>query len=481
MFGIRTPKKPRDQDPQSRSPPTISPAPISNVRKSVGEWESGRIDDSTRSPTMMVNTAPAGPSMPKRVPVLPQDSKAAARRIPVEGQSSPKQCNYADRTAEARACLNKAKLHLNNSRNLKTDIKAGVVQAIDRLYQLVKEAEAGSKQRGKEPREEREKVDSSRPEEKVPTKDAQNNFLTRLEEHSKLLLESNQRMDELKTAMGKQFDNLERKESYSSVAASKPGQKPIDRVALHSIIVTSEDETEKGEEVLDKVREAVDAKEGWIRVEKVRKAKDRKIIMSCRTEEERNKIKERIEGSGKRLICQDVHNKDPLLILKDVLLINNDSDVLKAIRNQNQNIFRAIDPKDDRVEIKYRRRARNPLTGHIVLSTSPTIWKRATEAGTLHIDLQRIRVEDQSPLVQCTRCLGYGHGKRFCKETIDLCSHCGGPHLRAECAEWLAGAAPSCKNCMLAKYDQHEHNAFSQACPVRKRWDILARSSVAYC
>lgn len=202
--------------------------------------------------------------------------------------------------------------------------------------------------------------------------------------------------------MDKQFDSLESRATCASVAANNPAE----RAALHSIIVTSEDETEKGEDVLEKVREAVDAKEGWVRIEKVRKAKDRKIILSCRTEEERGKIKERIEGAGKRLTCQEVANKDPLLILKDVLLINNDGDVLKAIKNQNQNIFRGIDQKDDRVEIKYRRKARNPFTGHIVLSVSPAIWKRATEAGTMHIDLQRIRVEDQSPLVQCTRCLG---------------------------------------------------------------------------
>ncbi|XP_050676833.1 uncharacterized protein LOC126973533 [Leptidea sinapis] len=89
------------------------------------------------------------------------------------------------------------------------------------------------------------------------------------------------------------------------------------------------------------------------------------------------------------------------------------------------------------------------------MSVSPQIWKRVTENGQLHIDIQRIQVEDQSPLLQCTRCLGYGHGKRFCKEEVDSCSH--------------------------SKADINDHNAFSQSCPVRKQWDDLARSSVAYC
>ena len=49
---------------------------------------------------------------------------------------------YASRTAEAKAHLTKAKIHLSNSRNLKTDIKAAVTKANELLYQLVKETEA---------------------------------------------------------------------------------------------------------------------------------------------------------------------------------------------------------------------------------------------------------------------------------------------------------------------------------------------------
>lgn len=114
-------------------------------------------------------------------------------------------------------------------------------------------------------------------------------------------------------------------------AASKPAARSPERSALHSIIVTSEKETDSGDVVLNKVREAIDAKEGWVNVTKVRKAKDRKIVMSCSTNEDRQKVRDKLEKSGKRLIVEDVKNKDPLLILKDVLLVNSDEDVIKAI------------------------------------------------------------------------------------------------------------------------------------------------------
>lgn len=57
------------------------------------------------------------------------------------------------------------------------------------------------------------------------------------------------------------------------------------------MVVTSTDETETGEEVLVKVRKAVDAKEGWVKVERVRKAKGRKIIMGLETKRKETKSK----------------------------------------------------------------------------------------------------------------------------------------------------------------------------------------------
>lgn len=135
-------------DQGSKSPNSAGKpkTPTPRVRKSIGEWESGKIEASTRSPTKTLSEA--GPSKPKQ---LSQD----AQKHTLEGQNPPMQRNYADRTAEARACLSKAKLHLNNSRNLKTDIKTGVVQAIDRLYQLVKEAEMELKERKKKKKQNR--------------------------------------------------------------------------------------------------------------------------------------------------------------------------------------------------------------------------------------------------------------------------------------------------------------------------------------
>ncbi|CAK1553836.1 unnamed protein product [Leptosia nina] len=82
---------------------------------------------------------------------------------------------------------------------------------------------------------------------------------------------------------------------------------------------------------------------------------------------------------------------------------------------QNKNITSSIAEEDFRVKEKYRRRARNSHEEHVVLQVSPKLWSALTTAGKIHVDLQKVYVEDQSPLVQCTRCLGFGHGRRNCE------------------------------------------------------------------
>ncbi|CAH2095694.1 unnamed protein product [Euphydryas editha] len=397
---------------------------------------------------------------------------------------SPGAITKKSRVREAAALATRAKTALGLSRNLKTEVKDTVLDLLDRLKKLVADSEADLQ------------AERARKGNGGPVSDAPMNITTdatftvppdsgmskKLEEHSRLLLENNERMKVLQEQLVKCSQAAEvQQRSYANVVASKPQQPASRPAALHSVVVTSENDEETADEVLGKVRQAIDAKEGWVKVDRVRKAKDRKVIMGFGTVEERKKAQDRLAKKGSGLVVEEVKNRDPLLVLRGVLAVNTDGDVIKALRNQNRDLFNNLGPGEDRLLVKYRRRTRNPHLVNVVLSTSPTLWARITGVGSVHVDLMRVRAEDQSPLVQCTRCLGYGHGRKYCKDPADLCSHCGGPHLKAKCTDWLAGSPPSCRNCRRAKFDNIEHNAFSDDCPVRRRWDDLARSTVAYC
>lgn len=498
-FGIRTPTKKTsasDGTELKRTPVekagSSSRVPNSSndlsVRRSIGEWEAGKAEPQLKISTPPKKVSEIEPQKTKPKTMPPQGSTIAGRKLTADVEAvSSSPTKYVDRLTEARACVVRAKTNLEKSRNTKNEIKTEVLQAVERLYQLVKEGN-NVKGLGKPQTQTQNQIQMRKQEETTePTKEiekettpSQNELIKKMEEHARLIKESNTKMENLQEAMERQKDILE-KATYAAVASGQPRRQSSERTALHSVVVSSKDETATGEEVLTRIREAVNAKEGWVKVDKVRKAKDGKVIVGCRTEEERRKIKERLMTAETQLNVEEIKNKDPLLILRDVFLYNSDEDILSALRKQNGSIFQNLDKEDGRIEIRYKKKTKNPHTNHIILKVSPKVWNRMMEVEDVRIDLQRVKVLDQSPLVQCSMCLGYGHGRRFCKATVEKCSHCGGPHMKSDCADWLAGAAPSCCNCTSAKLYVVDHNAFSQECPVRRKWDALARATTAYC
>lgn len=455
-----------------------------SVRRSIGEIEALNAQTSTTPDVLTVKPATKTAQKSRS----PEKLKTARVGMPQKTcgiatlQRSPAKPKYADRLQEAKACVTKTKFHLNSNsaKNISNAIKQDVTQAVERMYALLQESEA-TKGRTKTKTKEEKTLAIEANEKEADTKDAALDegakILEKLEEHTKKLEENNKKIEQLKDIM----ESME-KASYAAVTASRHLSKLPKHTALHSIIVTSSDGTETSDEVLEKTRKTINAKDGGIQVERVRKAKNGKIVMGFRTEEQRKRVRERIECAGNQLAVEEVKNKDPLLVLRNVISIHTDEEIVALVRSQNQNLFRDLDRTDDRIEVKYRKRARNPHQAHVIVRVSPALWRRALNAGTVSIDIQPIRVEDQSPLVQCSRCLGYGHSKKFCLSSSQIkCSHCGGEHLKAECPAWLSKVEPECCNCLKAQLDNHQHNAFSPECPVRKRWDTLARSTVAYC
>lgn len=452
-----------------------------NVRRSIGEWEAGKADSRVKSktpPTKTISPATAGP---KQNDIPTQGGKPVVRRPSVGDMGvSPPKTKYVSRVSEAKAMLTKAKLHLGNSRNLKSDIKTGVIQALDRLYQLVLEAEKGT---ARKPRVQMRDCEQQTGDDLQPNITSQNtleaaqmgDLIAGMREQNQLIAECKQQTQALADQI-KSLPALDQpRPTYARVTSSSK------REVIHSIVVASGDEADTSGEVLDKIRSTVDAGKTGVRVDRIKKVRDRKVVVGCCSKEELDRVADRIRSSGANLQVESLQNKDPLIILRDVMSYNTDEDIVAALRKQNGHIIGDIPVDEQRIQIKYRRRTRNPHASHVVAQVSPRVWQRLTEAERVHIDIQRVWVEDQSPLVQCSLCLGYGHGRRYCKENAEKCSHCGGPHMWSDCALRLADAEPTCCNCTLAKLANISHNAFSQSCPVRRKWDAIARASVSYC
>lgn len=107
-----------------------------------------------------------------------------------------------------------------------------------------------------------------------------------------------------------------------------------------------------------------------------KKVKDRKVILGCATQNKLNKTKEKIRKDGPHLNVKDV-KKNPLIMLRDVMAYN-------------RHFIESVSEEDQKLQIILREKARNPLMSHVVQ------WM------------------DQSPLIHCSKCLGYGHSCRLC-------------------------------------------------------------------
>ncbi|GBP81348.1 hypothetical protein EVAR_53742_1 [Eumeta japonica] len=92
------------------------------------------------------------------------------------------------------------------------------------------------------------------------------------------------------------------------------------------------------------------------------------------------------------------------------------------------------------------------------------------------------RVYD-NPLVQCAKCLGFGHTKAVCGEKTATCSYCADKtHEWEKCPRRKQNEEPKCKNCWENGIKtEANHEAFSNKCKVRQKWDEIARSRIAYC
>ncbi|KAL4704561.1 hypothetical protein ACJJTC_012278 [Scirpophaga incertulas] len=177
----------------------------------------------------------------------------------------------------------------------------------------------------------------------------------------------------INTALKNKNSPPDRSKSYAMMAARPK----------HAIIVTPADPAVTGEKVIERIRTSLDLKETGIQMTRVRKAKNRKFVISF--EDERNAV------SAKKKL-------------------QNVSDI------QNKTLFHGLQQDNIHMKVKYRKRARNNLQCQTVLEVSPEIHTDMLDAEFIHIGMGRSSVQDQSPLVQCARCLGFGHTKNLCQE-----------------------------------------------------------------
>ncbi|CAK1546868.1 unnamed protein product [Leptosia nina] len=289
---------------------------------------------------------------------------------------------YKSRETEIRGIFQKINIKLDSAKNLRTDIKVEVKAATKRLQEIVKDLLNERKDQTKDypnptrRKEEEEKKEKAKEQTEIEGKEVRN-IINKIEEQKKLIEEGNREIQEIKKIIKEQRKEEEttRRElkesieessrvtselrSYASVVAT--GIRPGDRerapsqnnqaAAKHAIIITSNG-TETSGEIIERIRTTVNAKTTGVRVDRIRKARDQKVVLGCETEEELEKVKERLKLDSKLRVEKAV-NKDPLVILRDVLCVNTDEEIITALKLQNKNLMSEMEKEEEeRISIR---------------------------------------------------------------------------------------------------------------------------------
>ncbi|GBP21017.1 hypothetical protein EVAR_11048_1 [Eumeta japonica] len=116
----------------------------------------------------------------------------------------------------------------------------------------------------------------------------------------------------------------------------------------HTIIVSSRCANHTSDQVVKAIREVVDAREMGVGVDRVRKARNQKVVLSCASQEAIKRIEARIKIRSKDLQVTKPEPALPLVIIRDVLKINSDQDIVDSLRGQNSHITGGLEWEKDR-------------------------------------------------------------------------------------------------------------------------------------
>lgn len=259
---------------------------------------------------------------------------------------------------------------------------------------------------------------------------------------------------------------LEQNWTYANVTA-----RPRTTRQSHAVVVSSED-TERNSDDLDQlIKKHVDVRSLGIGVSGMRKTNNDKIIFKMASLEDKNKFKAELnKGLQGKIKITDGKQLNPLVIIKGLIKGASDDDLLMSLENQNK----GCDLDTQNLKIKYKKNNRNKLLCNVVLEASPKNWRSLVDAGRVNVGYQRLVVEDQSPLMQCYQCLGFGHTQRFCKEK-QACIHCGECHKYDICPN--KDNEPTCSNCSGGA---RNHRSTNPDCPLWKLMDERFRERVDY-
>lgn len=298
---------------------------------------------------------------------------------------------------------------------------------------------------------------------------------------NKALLESNRSLSKIIDEQGKSCERLlntvndltgRYREVIELSRGKEPGLLTAQKKASFAAVVTGKAGAGEGAAaVIKKLREAVKPEKTGIRLESMREGTGGRVIVKCADSRDLNKFTECLSK------CKDlnVRKPEPLKAVLTILGIDEEEcqgDLMQRVLAQNPELSVLV-PDGGRLQdavkvIRYERMGANARLRKAFVMVSARARECLNEMGCVYIGYRRARVVDETPLLQCYKCLGFGHTSGACKNE-ERCGYCAAGHRTSECKVKEDRAKHECFNCRKYLNVKSNHRASSYDCEFYKR------------
>ena len=125
--------------------------------------------------------------------------------------------------------------------------------------------------------------------------------------------------------------------------------------------------------------------------------------------------------------------------------------------------------------VRFARMGANGGLRKVFVMVSACAREALNELGHVFIGYRRARVVDETPLLQCYKCLGFGHTSNNCKNE-ERCGYCAAGHRTSDCKVKDDIGKHECFNCRKYMNVRANHRASSYDCEFYKRTQMSVES-----
>lgn len=305
-----------------------------------------------------------------------------------------------------------------------------------------------------------------------------------------LILSIEKTVGELKTSLEKQIDDLKETINSATQLCSSPPQSsnqpsteqplllptPAKPRTTYSTFKPALIIAHKGEDInssadtLRAWRENISFEDTNFAPANIRYSSNKTIIAEFDKPEQVNLVLSKI-GSDSPITAKPAPTLKPMVIVKGIFKNILPETLTQTLIRQNDCIRQNLNKSED-IQLKFTQNNRNIQLYNATFIVTPSLLNSITSTGHLNINHQRVHVENYIPLLQCHKCLMFGHTSKHCRNTATICSHCSSTsHQYKDCQVKSDTGKTNCHNCSqhnkkhnITRTDTG-HRATSQHCP----------------